>query len=131
MASIHEDQINLQQTASHSYTVSYPNDWTHRLPYVFLCTVVVADDANLEFTLALHGGPHRLAPASPKPAPDFDRVLAHQPDEHWLPAHLAGEIFPINRHQLILNPRDRFPVDGMYDAWSTPLDGERMDATCL
>ncbi|RYO76724.1 hypothetical protein DL766_004172 [Monosporascus sp. MC13-8B] len=72
----------------------------------------------------------RLHP-SPRPVPNFDGVLAHQPDEHWPPAHLAGEILLINRHRLILNSRDGFPLDGICDAWNTFTDGERMDATCL
>ncbi|RYP83145.1 hypothetical protein DL769_001451 [Monosporascus sp. CRB-8-3] len=199
MASILEDQINLKQIASHSYTVSYHNDWTMgsdlhggcvaaaiysaatthlrttlaaqnhpdilTLHFEFLrvceprdSTITIADlkvgagTSTLQLQLSQNGrlkifalatatnfdkhvGPTvptdwRLHPP-PRPAPNFDRVLAHQPDEHWLPAHLAGEILPINRHQLILNPRDGFPVDGICDAWSTFLGGERMDATCL
>ncbi|OTB04864.1 hypothetical protein M426DRAFT_73216 [Hypoxylon sp. CI-4A] len=43
------------------------------------------------------------------PVPDFDRVLAHQPDGHWLPARLSGEIIKATSWSLILNPRRGFP----------------------
>ncbi|KAI1659964.1 thioesterase family protein [Daldinia decipiens] len=70
-----------------------------------------------------------LHPA-PKPAPDFDAVLAHRPDGNWLPAHVAGDLLPLTRRQLVLNPRDGFPIN-IYDAWNTFLGQERMDATYL
>ncbi|CAJ2509360.1 Uu.00g143860.m01.CDS01 [Anthostomella pinea] len=54
---------------------------------------------------------------SPNPVPDFDRVLSRQPDEHWLPAHLSGEIINATNRLLILNPRGGFAVDGICDAW--------------
>ena len=68
---------------------------------------------------------------SPPPAPDFEAVAAHKPDAHWLPAHLSGEIFPLTRHMMYLNPREGFPTDGICDAWNTFLGDERMDATYL
>ncbi|KAI5920344.1 thioesterase family protein [Camillea tinctor] len=71
-----------------------------------------------------------LHPA-PKPIPDFDAVLAHRPDEHWLPAHLTGELFPFTSRQLVLNRRDGFPTDGICDAWITFLGEERMDGAYL
>ncbi|KAL0571006.1 hypothetical protein V5O48_010953 [Marasmius crinis-equi] len=68
---------------------------------------------------------------TPQPVPNFDKVLGYQPDEHWLPAHLAGEVIPFTRRMLVLNPRDGFPIDGICDAWYTFLGKERMDATHL
>ncbi|KAK6954209.1 hypothetical protein Daesc_004175 [Daldinia eschscholtzii] len=67
----------------------------------------------------------------PRPAPKFDEVLAHRPDENWLPAHVVGDLLPFTRRQLVLNPRDGFPTDGICDAWNTFLGDERMDATYL
>ncbi|KAK7755614.1 hypothetical protein SLS62_002223 [Diatrype stigma] len=72
----------------------------------------------------------RLHPP-PRPKPDFEAVLAHKPDAHWLPAHLSGEIIPLTRRQLVLNPRDGFQVDGICDAWNAFQGDERMDATYL
>ncbi|KAH9983769.1 thioesterase family protein [Xylariaceae sp. FL0662B] len=73
-----------------------------------------------------------LLPA-PKPAPDLGRVLNHQPDPHWIPAHLSGEIINVTRRLLILNPRGGHPIDGICDAWNGCLGppDERMDATYL
>ncbi|PGH29674.1 hypothetical protein GX50_07559 [[Emmonsia] crescens] len=67
----------------------------------------------------------------PPPTPDFNRVLAHQPDENWIPGLLAGEIIPLTRRKLGLHPRVGFPVDGVCDAWNGFLADERMDATYL
>ncbi|KAI1733379.1 thioesterase family protein [Xylaria scruposa] len=68
---------------------------------------------------------------STHPIPNFEGILANKPDQHWLPAHLVGEIIPFTRRQLCLNPREGFPVDGVCDAWNTFLGDERMDATYL
>lgn len=65
----------------------------------------------------------------PAPVPDFAKVLAHQPDDHWLPAIVAGEVLPFTRRQLVLNCG--FPTDGVCDAWNTFQGDERMDATYL
>ncbi|PGH00368.1 hypothetical protein GX51_05867 [Blastomyces parvus] len=67
----------------------------------------------------------------PPPTPDFNRVLAHQPDENWLPGVVAGEIIPLTRRKLGLNPRVGCTVDGICDAWHSFLGDERMDATYL
>ncbi|KAI1102036.1 thioesterase family protein [Jackrogersella minutella] len=71
-----------------------------------------------------------LLPPVP-PVPDFDRILAQQPDSHWLPACLSGEIIPVTSQLLILNPRRGFPVDGICDGWYGCKGDERMDATYL
>ncbi|KAK2612683.1 hypothetical protein QQS21_001300 [Conoideocrella luteorostrata] len=67
----------------------------------------------------------------PSPKPDFDRVLAHQPDENWIPGILDGEIISVTRRKLGLHPRAGFPVAGVCDAWNCFLADERMDATYL
>ncbi|KAM0810182.1 putative Thioesterase domain-containing protein [Seiridium cardinale] len=67
----------------------------------------------------------------PKPKPDFDRVLAHQPEENWLPNRMAGEVVPFTRRVLGLNPRGGFLVDGLCDEWKCFDGDERMDATYL
>ena len=66
----------------------------------------------------------------PKPVPNFEKILAHKPDDNWLPAILAGEILPFTRRQLILNDRGGHTTAGICDAWNT-FPGERMDATYL
>ncbi|RYP47041.1 hypothetical protein DL768_006836 [Monosporascus sp. mg162] len=92
--------------------------------------IALATSINLDSPGPTAATAWRLHPP-PRPAPDFEAVLAHRPDAHWLPAHLAGEIIPFTRRQLVLNPRDGFPVDGICDAWNTFLGDERMDATYL
>ncbi|KAI1083664.1 thioesterase family protein [Whalleya microplaca] len=72
----------------------------------------------------------RLLPPPP-PVPDFDRVVAHQPDRHWLPACLSGEIIPLTSRLLILNPRRGHSVDGVCDGWYGCKGDEHMDATHL
>ncbi|KAI0435608.1 thioesterase family protein [Xylaria telfairii] len=72
----------------------------------------------------------------PKPIPDFQKVLTKQPEKHWLPAHLSGEIIPITKQLIILNPRGGFPVDGTCDGWYGLRKDEghaddKMDATYL
>ncbi|KAI1186297.1 thioesterase family protein [Nemania serpens] len=71
----------------------------------------------------------------PKPVPDFQKVVAKQPEQHWLPAHLSGEIIPVTRALIILNPRGGFPVDGTCDGWygfkEKGDDDDSMDATYL
>jgi len=66
----------------------------------------------------------------PKPVPNFEKILAHQPDDNWLPANLVGEILPFTRRQLVLNPRGGFSTSGICDLWYT-FPGESMDATYL
>ncbi|EFY84289.1 thioesterase family protein [Metarhizium acridum CQMa 102] len=67
----------------------------------------------------------------PPPVPDFDRVLAHQPDENWIPGRVVGELIPLTHRKLDLLPRVGFPVDGICDAWHSFVADERMDATYL
>jgi hypothetical protein len=66
----------------------------------------------------------------PKPVPNFEKVLAHKPDDNWIPAIVAGEILPFTGRQLALSPRGGFPTAGTCDAWYT-FPGESMDATYL
>jgi hypothetical protein len=66
----------------------------------------------------------------PKLVPNFEKILAHMPDDNWLPAILAGEILPFTRRQLVLNARGGHTTAGICDAWNT-FPGERMDATYL
>ncbi|KFY33744.1 hypothetical protein V494_07351 [Pseudogymnoascus sp. VKM F-4513 (FW-928)] len=65
-----------------------------------------------------------------KPAPNFEKVVAHKPDDNWLPTILAGEIGPFTRRQLTLIPREGYPIAGICDAWYT-FPGDRIDTTCL
>lgn len=67
----------------------------------------------------------------PKPVPRFDHVLAHRPEENWVPARLEGEIIPMTGRILVLDPRGGFPVDGVCDAWNGFMGDECMDATYL
>lgn len=67
----------------------------------------------------------------PAPTPDFEAVLAHKPDAHWLPGHLTSEVFPLTRRFLYLYPREGFPIKSITDAWSSFQDDERVDAACL
>jgi hypothetical protein len=66
----------------------------------------------------------------PKPVLNFEKILAHKPDDDWLPAILAGEILPFTRRQITLNPRGVFTTTGICHAWNT-FPGKRMDATYL
>jgi hypothetical protein len=66
----------------------------------------------------------------PKPVPNFEKILAHKPDDNWLPGILASEILPFTRRQINLSPRGSFPTAGICDAWNT-FQGEHMDATYL
>lgn len=68
---------------------------------------------------------------SPPPKPDFNRISAHQADKNWIPGLVAGEIIPLTRRKLGLQPRAGFPVDGVCDAWNGFLGDERMDASYL
>ncbi|KAI2613922.1 thioesterase family protein [Hypoxylon fragiforme] len=199
--SILKDQINLKQTSSHTYTISFHKDWTigrvlhggcvaaalHHAAATHIATEPKLAAKNQPDILTLHleflrpcdarestiairdlkvgertstlqlelwqgekmkvvalatsinmdrsnGPTHPTAWAlhpPPKPVPDFAAVLAHRPDEHWLPAHFAGDVIPFTRRMLVLDPRDGFPVDGICDAWATFLGDERMDATYL
>lgn len=61
----------------------------------------------------------------PAPIPDFDKIQAHAPDEHWIPAHLTSEVVPFSRRILFLKPRDRPPV-GVNDAWNSFIGDERI-----
>lgn len=92
--------------------------------------VALATSINLDNPGPAAATAWRLHPP-PQPTPDFEAVLARKPDAHWLPAHLVGEVIPFTRRQLVLNPRNGFPVDGICDAWNTFQDDERMDATYL
>jgi hypothetical protein len=69
-----------------------------------------------------------LHPA-PGPFPVFDKVLAHQPEENWIPGRPGGELFKFGHNFLFLVPRGGFQVDGSCDAWHCFHGGEHMDAT--
>ncbi|KAI0006423.1 thioesterase family protein [Xylariaceae sp. FL0662B] len=92
--------------------------------------IALATSINLEIPGITAATAWRLHPP-PEPLPDFEAVLAHKPDAHWLPTHLAGEILPFTRRVLTLNPRSGFPVDGVCDAWNAFQGDERMDAAYL
>ncbi|KAH8885979.1 thioesterase family protein [Thozetella sp. PMI_491] len=68
---------------------------------------------------------------TPSPAPDFERISAHQPDPHWLPGRIVGEVLTFTHRMLVLNPRAGFPAQGICDAWNGFMEDERMDATYL
>ncbi|KAK8023698.1 hypothetical protein PG993_011764 [Apiospora rasikravindrae] len=67
----------------------------------------------------------------PRPKPDFDRVLKHEPDPNWVPAIYSGEVIPFTGRILVLNPREGLPVDGICDAWNGFEGEERIDSTTL
>ena len=67
----------------------------------------------------------------PRPKPDFERVLKHQPDPNWVPAIYSGEFIPFTGRMLILDPREGFPTDGICDAWNGFEGTERIDSTTL
>ncbi|KAI1325167.1 thioesterase family protein [Xylariaceae sp. FL0255] len=67
---------------------------------------------------------------SPEPVPDFGKILARQPDDNWLSAHLSGEIISVTKRLLFLNPRKGHTIDGVCDGWYGFLDNaDRYDAT--
>lgn len=67
----------------------------------------------------------------PDPKPDFDRVLAHKPDEHWIPVQAGGEVIPFTGRILGLDPRAGFRTEGICDVWSGFVGDERMDGTYI
>lgn len=67
----------------------------------------------------------------PEPKPDFDRVLANQPDDNWIPARVEGEIIPLTGRIFVLYPRVGLRTEGICDTWSCFVDDERMDATYI
>ncbi|KAI1125534.1 thioesterase family protein [Nemania abortiva] len=60
-------------------------------------------------------------------------TLLPSPKPDWLPAYLSGEIIPVTRDLIILNPRGGHPVDGICNGWYglKDGDGDQMDATYL
>ncbi|KAF4979163.1 hypothetical protein FZEAL_4591 [Fusarium zealandicum] len=71
-----------------------------------------------------------LNPPPAKPIPDFTKVMSNKPDENWIPGRVNGEVIPLSRHMLVLNPRGGYLVPGVWDAWNR-FTNEPMDATCL
>lgn len=67
----------------------------------------------------------------PEPKPDFDRVLANQPEDNWIPARVEGEIIPLTGRIFVLYPRTGLRSEGICDTWSSFIDDERMDATYI
>ncbi|ETS83510.1 hypothetical protein PFICI_05386 [Pestalotiopsis fici W106-1] len=69
---------------------------------------------------------------TPPPEPvDFDKIQTQEPDEDWVSTIVDGELIPVTKRILCLNPRKGFPIDGVCDAWTSFLGNERMDATYL
>ncbi|KAK5624412.1 hypothetical protein RRF57_000128 [Xylaria bambusicola] len=66
----------------------------------------------------------------PTPTPDFDGVLAHQPDPNWIALRVSGEIIPFTCRILVLNPCNSFQYDSICDAWNS-MENDRIDATYL
>lgn len=66
---------------------------------------------------------------APRPKPDFDRALAHRPDDNWIPVRVDGEVIPFTGHILTLLPRAGHLVDGICDSWNGLTESEMMDAT--
>jgi len=98
-------------------------------------TKVIALATSINFDRPL--GPSVPVPAAralcppARPKPDFDRVLAHELDENWIPACSSGEVIPFTRRILALDPRGGFPHDGICDAWNGLLEDQRIDSTYL
>ncbi|KAK7700139.1 hypothetical protein SLS64_011158 [Diaporthe eres] len=67
----------------------------------------------------------------PDPKPDFDRVLAHKPDENWIPVQAGGEVIPLTGRILGLDPRAGFRTEGICDVWNGFVGDERMDGTYI
>lgn len=65
------------------------------------------------------------------PIPDFDRILANKPEDNWIPVRVEGEVIPLTRRILALDPRAGFPTKGVIDNWDGFLGDERMDATYI
>lgn len=72
----------------------------------------------------------RLRNPDPAPVPDFDKVRAQKPDEHWIPAYLTSEVVPFSRRILSLKPRLGSPV-GVNDAWNSFVGEEWIRNTYL
>ncbi|KAI4861979.1 thioesterase family protein [Hypoxylon rubiginosum] len=147
MKNILEDQINLKQTSSHTYTISHYNDWTvgHsmckrqnpdvytlHLEFVRACEVsdsvitiadlkVGATTSTLQLQLSQKNKTKVVALVT---STNFDKT-AQEPDEHWIPARLTSEVLPFSRRMLFLKPRDR-PPDGVNDAWNSFVGKERI-----
>jgi acyl-CoA thioesterase len=93
--------------------------------------VALATSTNFDKVLGPSAATDWTLYPSPPPKPRFDRVMAQKPDDNWLPGHITGEIIPVTRRILILNPRRGHTVKGVCDVWNSFLGDERMDATYL
>lgn len=95
--------------------------------------IALATSTNFEKSLGPSVPPSaswKLSPP-PRPKPDLTAALADRPVPDWVPASYDGEILPLTRRLLVLNPRGGFPDDGVCDAWNGFRGGERIDATYL
>ncbi|KAI1108348.1 thioesterase-like superfamily-domain-containing protein [Nemania sp. NC0429] len=61
--------------------------------------LALATAGNLDKVLgpSVSTAPIRTSHPPPDPAPDFDGVLAHKRDDHWIAARVSGEIIPFSR----------------------------------
>ncbi|CAG9944873.1 unnamed protein product [Clonostachys rosea f. rosea IK726] len=91
--------------------------------------IAIANSTNFDKTLGPSAPTDWTLHPPPKPIPNFALVEAHKPEPNWIPATVSGELLPFTRRSLCLNPRGGFPTAGVYDAWNSFRDGERMDAT--
>ncbi|CAH0043519.1 unnamed protein product [Clonostachys solani] len=91
--------------------------------------IAIANSTNFDKTLGPSAPTDWTLHPLPKPIPNFALVEANKPEPNWISATVSGELLPFTRRSLCLNPRGGFPTAGVYDAWNSFRDGERMDAT--
>lgn len=96
-----------------------------------LKVVALATSTNFDVTIGPSAPTNWALNPPPKPKPDFGRIVAHKPDDNWLPSSNVGEVFAFTKRMYTLNPRGGHPVDGICDAWNgfQHEGDERMDAT--
>ncbi|KAH9902334.1 thioesterase family protein [Xylariomycetidae sp. FL2044] len=72
----------------------------------------------------------RLRDPEPAPTPDFGKIEAYEPDDHWIPTRVVNEVLPFTGRLLILKARRGNPV-GVLDAWNRFVGGERVNPAYL
>lgn len=96
-----------------------------------LKVVALATSTNFDISIGPSAPTNWSLQPAPKPKPDFERIVAHKPDENWLASSNVGEVIAFTKLMYTLYPRGGNTVDGICDFWNGFQHNvdERIDAT--
>ncbi|CAI6287769.1 unnamed protein product [Periconia digitata] len=81
------------------------------------CCTALATSTNFAIQVGPSAKTDVLLSPVPPPLPDFKKVEADQPEDHWIPSKTIGELLPMLKRMTFLYPSKGQPTPGVIDYW--------------